>query len=121
MAIEMVPALPDHVVGFIAKGTIERDDYIGTIEPAIETALAMHDKISLLYVLGEDFEGYTTGAMWEDGELGAKHLRSFDKVAVVTDVAWCRHAVNLMGHLIPAKVKVYSVAEEADASEWVTA
>lgn len=120
MAIQMIPALPDHVVGFIAKGTVERDDYLSTIDPAIEAALADRDKISLLYVLGADFEGYTAGAMWEDGGLGAKHLTSFDKIAVVADQAWIRHSVNLFGHLIPAKVKVFTVAEEADASEWVT-
>lgn len=121
MAIQMIPALPDHVVGFIAKGTVEREDYLSTIDPAIEAALASHDKVSMLYVLGADFEGMSAGAMWADGELGAKHLTRFDKMAVVTDEAWIRHTINLIGHVIPAKVKVFTVAEEADASEWVTA
>ena len=34
--------------------------------------------------------------------------------------AWVRHAVNLFGYLIPGEVKVYDLADEADASAWIT-
>lgn len=120
MPIELVPALPDDVLGFIAKGTLHRDDYRSTVAPAIEDALRRHDKIGLLYVLGADFDGFSGGAMWADGEVGMGHLRSFTRIAVVTDQAWIRHSVGLFGHLMPGEVKVFSVAEEAAASEWVT-
>jgi len=40
---------------------------------------------------------------------------------VVTDQAWIRHSVGLFAHLMPGEVKVFSVADEADASEWLTA
>jgi hypothetical protein len=121
MPIEMIPALPDNVVGVIAKGKVQRSDYESTIDPAVEEAVSHFDKIRLLYVLGDDFEGFSAGAAWEDGELGIKHLTRFEKIAVVTDKDWIGHAVNLFGYLMPGKVKVFSVAEEADASEWVTA
>ena len=121
MPIEMIPALPDNVVGIIAKGEIHRSDYESTIDPAVEDALSRHDKIRLLYVLGADFTGFSSGAAWEDTELGMKHLTRFDMIAVVTDQDWLKHAVNLFGYLMPGKVKVFSVAEEPEASAWLTA
>ena len=49
-----------------------------------------------------------------------KHLTSFEMIAVVTDRDWVRHTVNLFGYLIPGKVRVFPLAEEADASDWLT-
>ena len=120
MPIEQIPALPDDVLGFIAKGTLHRSDYRTTIDPAVEDALRQHDKISLLYVLGADFEGFSGGAMLADSEIGMSHVRRFERIAVVTDQSWIRHSVLLFGHLMPGEVKVFSVADEADASEWLT-
>lgn len=119
--IEMIPGLPDHVIGFVAKGEVTAADYEEVLEPAIEDALARHDRLRLLYVLGADFTGYSGGAAWEDGKVGMAHLTKWEKIAVVSDKDWVRHTVNVVGYLIPGKVKVFSVAEEADASEWVTA
>ncbi len=121
MPIELVPALPDDVLGFIAKGTLHRSDYRSKVDPAIDDALSRHDKISLLYVLGADFEGFSGGAMLADSEVGMSHVRRFERIAVVTDQAWIRHSVGLFAHLMPGEVKVFSVADEADASEWLTA
>lgn len=121
MPVTMIPALPDNVVGFVASGELTADDYVSSIEPAVEAALADHDKVRLLYVLGPEFTGYSGGASWEDGKLGMRHLTRWEKIAFVSDKDWMRHAVNAMGYLLPGRVKVFSVDEEAEASEWVTA
>ncbi|HZM29440.1 MAG TPA: STAS/SEC14 domain-containing protein [Acidimicrobiales bacterium] len=117
---ELIPALPDNVVGVVAKGEVTKDDYEQRLVPAVEDALTRHDKIRLLYVLGADFTGFTGGAAWEDGKLGLGHIGSWERVAVVAREAWVRHAVNLFGYLIPGEVKVYDLADEADASAWIT-
>ena len=117
MTVQLVPGLPDNVVGVIAKGEIHASDYDATIRPAIEDALSLHDKIRLLYVLGDDFEGFSAGAAREDSQL-AKLASKFEMIAIVTDRDWIRHSVNLFGHLMSGAVKVFPVAEEANASEW---
>ena len=119
MTVQLVPALPDNVIGIIAKGEVHADDYEGTIRPAIEAALDRHDRIRLLYVLGDDFEGFSAGAAREDSAL-SKLAGKFERIAVVTDHTWIRHSIKLFGHLMPGDVRVFSVAEEADASEWLT-
>jgi hypothetical protein len=119
--LELIPALPDNVVGIVAKGEVTAADYHDRLVPAVEEALAQHDKVRLLYVLGAEFTGFSGGAMWEDGKLGLGHIGRWERIAVVAREAWVRHAVNAFGYLIPGEVKVFDLADEADASAWVTA
>lgn len=121
MAIDLVPALPSNVVGFIAKGEVTKADYERTLIPAVEAALADHEKIRLLYVLGQDFEGISAGGALDDAMIGLKHASRYERMAVVTDRDWIRHTLSLFGHLVPGEVRVFTVAQEADASEWITA
>ena len=118
--IQMIPALPANVVGLVAKGEVTSEDYQEVLVPAVDTALETNDKVRLLYVMGADFEGYSGGAMWEDGKLGVEHLTRWERIAVVSDNAWIRHAVNVFGYLLPGEVKVFELEDEADASAWIT-
>jgi hypothetical protein len=118
--IELIPALPTNVVGIVAKGEITAADYQERLVPAVEAALGEHDKVRLLYVLGAEFTGFSGGAMWEDGKVGLGHLGRWERIALVAEEAWVRHAVNAFGYLIPGEVKVFDLAHEADAAEWIT-
>ena len=121
MPVRTISGLPDNTIGLVAEGEVTSSDYTSTIEPAVDAALADHDKLRMLYVLGKDFTGYSGGAMWEDSRLGMTHLTSWERIAVVADQAWIRHAVNVMGHLIPGSVRVFTLDEEPQARAWITA
>ncbi|MGB5366203.1 MAG: STAS/SEC14 domain-containing protein, partial [Polyangiales bacterium] len=84
--IELMTDLPDRVLGLRARGEVTADDYRTVLVPAIEERLSKHRKVRLLYVIGDEFKGYSGGAAWEDAKVGMKHLTSFERVAVVTDV-----------------------------------
>lgn len=118
--IELISGLPDEIVGIEAVGEVESADYKTVLIPAVEAALARHDKIRLLYVLGDRFEGYSGGAMWEDTKVGFEHIRKWEKFAVVTDTNWVRHAVKAFGWMIPGELRVFAVADRTDAEAWVT-
>jgi hypothetical protein len=117
--LELIPDLPDNVVGVRAVGDVEDDDYEDVLVPAVEAALAGHDKIRLLYVLGAEYEGFEPGAMWEDTKLGARTLGSYERIAVVTDGQWIRRAVKAFGWMIPGEVRVFPLAGLAAATDWV--
>lgn len=118
--IEMIPGLTGNAVGFVAKGEVTRNDYLEVLVPAVEEVLRSHEKVRLIYVLGKDFRGFSGGAMWEDGKLGVGHLSKWEKIAVVSDEPWIRHGIDAFGFVIPGKVRTFSVADEADATEWLT-
>jgi hypothetical protein len=117
--VEQIPNLPENVLGFTAKGTVTAGDYESVIVPAVEALFARRDKIRFLYHLGEEFERFETGAMWDDAKLGLKHLRGWERTALVSDIAWIRSAVKIFGLAIPGQVRVFHNRELADAMRWV--
>ncbi|HEY7439498.1 MAG TPA: STAS/SEC14 domain-containing protein [Acidimicrobiia bacterium] len=111
----------DTVVAFRAVGKVERSDYERFLEPAVEALLADKGEVRFVYVLGDDFDGYSVGAGWEDTKLGLHHLSKWKRVAVVTDHDWVRHAVGMFRWMIPGDVKVFPLADQAEALGWAAA
>lgn len=48
---------PENVVAFAGRGQVTKADYVSTLVPAVETALAGRDRLRLYYELGADFVG----------------------------------------------------------------
>ena len=119
--VEPIPNLPPHVVGFRARGTVTAKDYASEIAPAIEAQFARLGKVRFVYHMGEDFTGFEAGAVWDDAKLGFKHIRDWEKIAIVSDVGWVRAAVQIFRPVIPAHVRVFHNAELPAATEWVAA
>ncbi|MDH3679910.1 MAG: STAS/SEC14 domain-containing protein [Acidimicrobiia bacterium] len=118
--LELLPDLPDHVLGIKAIGDVEDDDYEDVLVPAIDDRLSRHEKIRLLYVLGEEFDGYEGDALWEDAKLGMKTFTSYDRIAIVTDSKLISRSVKAFGWLMPGEVKVYPIADVEGATGWIT-
>lgn len=117
--LELISDLPDNVVGIRASGQVTAEDYESVLVPAIDARLARRDRVRVLYHLGPDFIGFTSGAVWDDIKLGLGHLKAWEKLAVVTDVGWIAHAARLFGIAIPCPVKVFTNAELAEARRWI--
>ena len=77
--LEALSDLPDNVVGYEAKGQVTAEDYESTLVPAIDQAREKHGKVRFIYVLGDDFDGYSLGATWDDMKLGVHNRRSFER------------------------------------------
>lgn len=117
--IEMLTGLPSNVIGFTAVGKVTAEDYETRLVPAVEDALAKNDKVRLLYNLGEGFDGFEAGAMWEDAKVGLSHLAAWERIALVTDVEWIRVATKAFGFAMPGKVRVFKNAELEAARDWI--
>lgn len=118
--LEILPHLPDHVLGIQARGEVTADDYRTVLLPAVEDKLSQHRELSLLYVLGGDFEGYTGSAAWEDLKVGIRHFTDFDRIAVVTNVAWVGRTVRAFGFVLPADVRIFANEEIDQARSWIS-
>jgi stage II sporulation SpoAA-like protein len=59
------------------------------------------------------------GAMWEDFKIGIEHLSRWERVAVVSDVDWIKHAVNAFRFLMPGEGRIFATSETAAAREWI--
>ncbi len=117
--IELIADMPDGTLGFEARGEVSGEDYERVLIPAIERALEGHEKVRLLYLLGERFEGYSAAAMWDDAKVGMEHLLSWERIALVTDHEAYAKLVRGFGFLIPAKVRVFPLSGLDDAKAWL--
>lgn len=117
--IELIPDLPSGVVGIEAKGEVTGEDYDQVLIPAVEGALETNDKIRLFYVLGAEFDGYSAAAMWDDAKVGMSHYFSWERMALVTDHDAYRRLVKGFGFMLPAKVRVFDLAQLEEAKAWV--
>jgi hypothetical protein len=118
--IELLPDLPEQVVGFVASGQVTAGDYETAVIPAIEYALKTHGRVRILYQLGPAFTGFTSGAMWDDMKLGMAHLKAWDKIAIVTDLDWVAGAMHIFRFTMPCPVKVFANSEFAEAARWIS-
>ena len=117
--IEVLSGFPSTVLAFTCKGHVTKQDYESVLIPAVEHALAHHEKVRLYYHIDAGFSGIEPGAMWDDFKVGMEHLFRWDRLAVVTDVEWIRHTFTVFSFMIPCEAKVFRLEEAAKAQAWI--
>ena len=115
--IEPIQA-PAGVVAFRAVGHVVARDYEEVLKPALEAAIAGGRKARVVFVLGDEFEGYTAGAAWEDLALWGPHLTSWERCAIVTDHSTLAGALRFFGAVMPGDVKVFPTNATDEALAW---
>ena len=123
--LETIEGLPENALGFSAKGNVSAKDYETVLIPAVQEKLKHHDKVRLLYHLGDEFEKFELGAMWDDAKVGLAHITEWEKIAIVTDVNWIQQAGKIFGFAIetmsvPGDVKIFHNSELDDAIKWIS-
>lgn len=119
--IELLIDFTGNVLAFVFHGRITREDYEAVLVPAVTDALKKQDKVRLYYEIAADFTGIDPGAIWEDFKVGVEHLKSWERIAVVTDVEWIRQAMRFFSFLMPGAMKTFPLSEAAQAREWIVA
>lgn len=117
--IQALGGFPENVLAFVCHGHVTRQDYDSVLIPAVAKALEDHDKVRLYYETAADFEGIDAGAVWEDAKVGFSHLKRWERFAVVTDVDWIRHTMQLFSFMVPGEMKVFLPEDAEKAKEWI--
>jgi SpoIIAA-like len=116
--IKALSEVPANVIGFEVSGKVRAEDFRDVVLPAFEDA-AKNGEYRAVIVIPE-FEGMSSSALWQDLKIGMSHLRGWKRVAVVTDIDWITHVTQFFGWMTPGDVKVFSLADRAQAIDWVT-
>ena len=117
--IDILEGFPGNVVAIKASGEVTREDYERVLIPAVEAAFTSRDKVRVYYELGPGFTRIAAGAAWDDLKLGVVHYLSWEAIAVVTDHDWIRHAVDVLGFIVPGQVKTFRMEQCAAARDWI--
>jgi hypothetical protein len=116
--IETMHGLPDGVLGFRAVGAVEAADYERVLDPAIDAAVDAGRKVNLVFVLGEDFERYSLGALWKDAELEGKPAHIWGRIALVTGHAVIAEIIHGISFLFPCELRIFDEDAVDDAVAW---
>jgi hypothetical protein len=116
--IKVMDHMPTGTIGFEATGKVTKEDYEGVLVPAV-TAAREQGAVRLLYVLGDDFESYSPGAMWSDTKLWAGNRESWERVAVVTDIDWVENGIKAFSWLMHGKIRVFDDDDVDKAKLWL--
>jgi hypothetical protein len=119
--IRMLSGFPENVVAVACEGRVTRKDYDDVLVPAVTDGLQRHEKLRLYYEITPQFSGIEAGAVWEDFRVGMGHLLRWERITVVADIEWIRHAVNVFRFLLPGKVRVFTGSETSAARKWIVA
>ena len=119
--LRKIESRTENLVAIEAIGVVTGEDYEFVLIPALERALAAHDKIRFLYLFGPEFEEFTADALWLDAKIGVQRLRAFERCAIVTDISWVTKAARAFGPFIPCPVGVFGLSEMAAARTWIEA
>ena len=119
--IRVLNDVPDNVLAVEAVGKVTETDYESVLAPAVRTKLDAHGKLRLVYVLGDEFDGWTMGAMWQDAKVGVSDAKAWERVAIVTDKDGLRHTVQAFGWMIPGDIRTFGLSDLDAATAWAAA
>ena len=120
--IELLKGFPDNVAAFALHEHVTKADYDQLLLPDFEDRLRRHKKLRIDIEIASDLAGFDPGAIWEDQKLGWKHFFDRERCALVTDVAWAKHAAKFsefFGFLWPGEYRVFAEAEAGKARDWI--
>jgi stage II sporulation SpoAA-like protein len=121
--IERIAVMPPGTLGMRVWGDVTREDYVDGLMPALQEAVDTDGELRLVFQIGPDFDKFTAGMMAADTtkglSFGVEHWSKWKRMAVVTDVDWLRHAMQLFGWMTPGEQRLFSIAELDEAKEWV--
>jgi hypothetical protein len=117
--LRQIQDMPVGTIGFEAIGDVEDDDWEQDVEPLLRRQIAAGETLRLLYLLGVEAGDIEGDAMKADSGFRARHARSFERVAVVTDESWMAPALRALSFLMPGGARAFAVHDLTAAKAWL--
>jgi hypothetical protein len=115
--------IPDHVLVFDARGTLQKSD-IERFDHQVQEKLARYERIGLVANV-EELEGMTVGAVMKDIAAELKYLgdwHRFPRLAVLASGGFVKSAAEIVGKFLPQiQVRTFEPGQLESAVEFAGA
>jgi SpoIIAA-like len=118
--IEVLPDMPEGVVGIRVSGRLGGEDFRGirtTLEQAVKAG-----ELRIVEVIASDYAGFGPGGLATDVKLGfgtlLRHYSAFKRFAVVTDKEWVAHTLHALAWMVPGELRLFGLDDLEDAKSW---
>ncbi|OBB27892.1 hypothetical protein A5776_19860 [Mycolicibacterium elephantis] len=120
--IEFEPTTAADALVVHARGKLTSQDYREVLAPRVRSMLDRTPTLKVMFVIDEDFEGWTLAAAWANTVFDFKHRRDFAKVAMVGAPRWEQWCVNVAASLLmTGQLATFRRDELPQAWEWLRA
>lgn len=106
-----------NLTAFKAEGKIEKADY-DKLTVLFEKNEREYDSQKLYAEIGK-LETITPDALWEDFKVYFKHIKNFEKIAIVGDSELVQKIATLSKPFVSGDIKFFEIREASKAKEWI--
>jgi hypothetical protein len=106
-----------HAVEIVLKGRVSTEEF-DAVATRLEAFIARHGKVRVLEIV-EDFEGMDASAFWHDIKFSLRHLKDFNRVAIVAKPSTHHLWSSLAAPFMSCEVEHFAPGEEDAARDWL--
>ncbi len=110
-------AVSDKLIEVRLSGKLTREAYEAFV-PATEEYIQQRGKVRMLVIM-EGFQGWESGAAWEDTKFAYRHFRDIERLVMVGESQWEKWMTTFCRPFTMAKVKYFDVSEIDQARQWI--
>lgn len=115
----VLPETAGDIIVVQATDTLTASDYQETFLPIMEEKIATHGGVRCLLYLDHGFQGWETGALWEDAKFAASHSNDFIRIAIVGGADWLDWISTLSKLFIRGEAKHFAENQFLQALHWI--
>ncbi len=113
------PRSTGKTLGFEVNGCLRDSDYQRLLFPELASAIHDNGRVRLLIEM-TDFRGWTLPAAWDDLQVGIRHNRDIERIAVVGSRIW-GWITPVMAPFVRGKVRYFESSRTDEAWRWLGA
>jgi len=99
------------------SGRVSTEEF-DKVATQLEAFIKRHGQVRVLEVIG-DFEGMDAAALWHDVKFSLRHLKDFNRIAVVANPEIHNLWSSLVSPFIDCQVEHFAPDEIAEARDWL--
>lgn len=107
----------DNLIAFQADGKVKKEDY-DKLKPLLEKIDREYDT-KKMYLEVRNIKGIELAALWEDFKVYFKHIKNFEKIAIVGSADMEKQLSRLANPFVSGEVRFFDVSESVTAREWL--
>lgn len=118
--VELLENFPPYVVAYRASGVVHREEYERVVMKRVNEVADKYDAINFLVLLETGMQNYTLGALIDYLIISFKHIRRWNRMAIVSDQQTVRIFYDAISFLVPGRVIGFELKDYDEAAEWVS-
>ena len=117
MSVDLREEAGGKVLEIKLSGTLTKEDYEHFV-PEVDRLIRQHGKVRMLVQM-HDFDGWSSGAWWQDLKFDLKHFSGLDRLALVGDRKWEPGTAPFCKPFTWGDVRYFNEDEASQASNWI--